>query len=49
LPGVGPVLTDRIKNDRQKNGEFGSYGALDMINGIGKKRLDDLKKIFDPL
>lgn len=46
LPGAGPVLADRIENDRQKNGEFGSYAALARVNGIGKKRLDDWKKFF---
>jgi competence protein ComEA len=46
LPGAGPVLADRIENDRQKNGEFGSYAALARVNGIGKKRLAGWKKFF---
>ena len=45
LPGVGLVQTDRIKKDRQKNGEFGSYVALTMVNGIVKNALMT-RKIF---
>jgi len=46
LPGVGPNLAERIENDRQKNGEFGSLDALSRVPGIGKKRLDHWKMFF---
>lgn len=46
LPGVGPTLAERIENERQKNGEFGSLDALNRVLGIGKKRLDLWRKFF---
>lgn len=35
LPGIGPVLADRIVTDRTSNGPFGSLAALQRVKGIG--------------
>lgn len=42
LPGVGPMLAQRILQYRQKNGEFGRVEDLQMVDGIGEKRLKQL-------
>lgn len=39
LPGIGPKLAALIEADRQKNGDFGSFSALDRVKGIGIKKL----------
>ena len=46
LPGIGPVLAEKIENDRQKNGEFGALDGLCRVPGIGKKRLDRWVEFF---
>jgi competence protein ComEA len=46
LPGVGPALAQRIENDRQKNGDFGSLDGLNRVPGIGEKRLDQWRDFF---
>ena len=35
LPGVGPVLAERIVADRDANGPFASVGDLDRVPGVG--------------
>jgi len=39
LPGVGPALAQRIVQDRQANGPFGSLDGLDQVSGIGPAML----------
>lgn len=46
LPGIGDSLAERIENDRQKNGGFGSLEALTRVKGIGKKRVNRWKEFF---
>lgn len=46
LPGVGPVLANRIITYRQKNGGISSPEELLMINGIGEKKYNKLKQYF---
>jgi competence protein ComEA len=43
LPGVGPVLAQRIVDHRQQHGPFGSVEALRDVNGIGAARFADLR------
>ena len=43
LPGVGPVLAERIVSYRQKNGEFTEIGELKEVGGIGSATLEKIK------
>jgi competence protein ComEA len=43
LPGVGPVLAQRIVDHRQQHGPFRSVEALRDVNGIGEARFADLR------
>lgn len=42
LPGIGPVIADRIVAYREENGAFGSVGELMNVPGIGEKKLEDI-------
>ena len=42
LPGVGDVLADRIISYREKNGSFSSPEDLLKVEGIGKKRFEEM-------
>jgi len=46
LPGIGPVLAERIVTDRHKNGAFGSLEALERVPGIGPGKLAALRRYF---
>lgn len=43
LPGIGPVLSHRIVEDREKNGPFRNIDDLDRVKGIGPKKIDALR------
>lgn len=46
LPGVGPVLAQRIETERHNNGAFGSLEGLARVPGIGPGKLKMLRPYF---
>jgi competence protein ComEA len=46
LPGIGPKLAERIMDERQKNGAFGSLQALQRVRGIGPGTIRRIQKFF---
>lgn len=45
LPGVGPVLAQRIVSWRDAHGGFGSVDDLQQVPGIGARKFADLKSL----
>ncbi len=45
LPGVGPVLAQRMVEWRQAHGRYRSVDDLQDVKGIGKKRLAQLRPL----
>lgn len=45
LPGVGPVLAQRIIAERDRLGGFRSVGDLRQVEGIGDARYEQLKDL----
>ncbi|WP_433311881.1 helix-hairpin-helix domain-containing protein [Micromonospora sp. CA-269861] len=45
LPGVGPVLAQRILTHRDQHGGFRSVGDLRQVDGIGDARYEQLKDL----
>jgi len=46
LPGIGPVLAERIIKFRDKNGNFPNVNDLRKVQGIGKKTLENLSDLI---
>lgn len=46
LPGIGPVMADRIVMDRQINGGFSSVRDLLRVSGIGEVRVKQIERYF---
>ena len=44
IPGIGNELAERIINYRELNGDFQSIDEIANIEGIGKKKLANIKK-----
>lgn len=50
IPGIGPVMAERIIQSRQKNGGFSSVSELNMVEGIGDatvRRLSRYLQVVD--
>lgn len=47
LPGIGPSLAQAIESDRQENGDFNEFAALDRVKGVGSKKLEVWKEYFE--
>ena len=43
LPGVGPVLAQRILDWRTAHGHFSSIDELDEVSGIGDKLMAEIR------
>ena len=46
LPGIGPVLAQRIAKDRQSNGVFGGIEGVLRVSGIGPGKLARIRSYF---
>ena len=46
LPGIGPVLSERIEQYRLQHGPFQRVEQLTRVRGIGEKTLDSLKPLL---
>ena len=44
LPSIGPVLAERIAQDRDSNGLFRSLDDVQRVRGVGEKTLDVIRK-----
>ena len=47
LPGVGPALSKRIVEYREKNGPFANLSELDKVQGIGPKMLEKIRPLAE--
>lgn len=45
LPGIGPVLAQRVVDQRTTHGLFHTVDDLRDVKGIGKKRMDQLRPL----
>ncbi len=46
LPGIGPVLAERINEYREKHGPFTSYEEIKKVQGIGPGTLEGIKNLI---
>lgn len=45
LPGIGPVLAERIIEYRRSKGAFRTVGDLRLVKGIGKKKFERVRQL----
>lgn len=45
LPGIGPVLAQRMVDWRKAHGRYRTVDDLQEVKGIGKKRLEQLRSL----
>jgi competence protein ComEA len=48
LPGIGPVLAERIVSHREANGRFDAVEDLLQVPGIGEAKLDAIRDLVRP-
>ncbi len=48
LPGVGPVLAERIVTYRETHGPFGAVEDLLDVPGIGERKLESIRDLVSP-
>lgn len=46
LPGIGPVLSERIVEYRNQNGFFNSIDDIKDVSGIGEKKFEGIKDLI---
>ena len=46
LPGIGPVLAERIVNDRESHGPFRTVDELDRVSGVGPAVLERMRPLL---
>ena len=49
LPGIGETLGRRIVESRELDGEFRSIDELRRVNGIGPRRLEEMRRHLLPM
>jgi len=49
LPGIGPVLAQRIVQSRQAAGPFADHADLRRVRGIGPKTLEQIRPYLRPM